>query len=256
LNGRVERPAATKRNASAKSGRGDADGAGLGERRADGGRDFGAGEAFFDAGEDGGIGGRSSVVIAEEGVQRIGGWPDDGDGPDRGFQGECVAIVFEQDDGFASGIESEFAIRGSVHIGESDFGPRNACGRIENAEAEARFKETADGAIDVCRGDQAIFEGAVQDFILRAAGEIGASFEGESGSLIERHDEAVALVEVVDGPAVGDNVAAEAPLIAKKIVEKTIGASGFAANGIVGAHDGVGVAVDDGGAEGGRVGVV
>ena len=73
-------------------------------------------------------------------------------------------------------MESEFAIRGGVHIGECEFGPRNTGGRIEHAETEARFEEAADGAIDVLRRDETIFDGVVERFELRAAGEIGAGF--------------------------------------------------------------------------------
>ena len=45
-------------------------------------------------------------------------------------------------------------------------------------------------------------------------------------------------------------------MIAEKIEEEIVGAGRLIEDGVVGAHDRVGVAVDDGGAEGGRVGVV
>lgn len=134
--------------------------------------------------------------------------------------------------------------------------PWHTIGRIEHAKAEAGFEETADRAVNVVGSDEAIIGGAIEGFELWAAGEVGASSERERCGLIERDDKAVALVEIVDGPAIGDHVAAETPLIAKEIEEKTIGAGGFAADGIVGTHDGVGVAIDDGGAEGGSVSVV
>ena len=137
--------------------------------------------------------------------------------------------IFEKDDGFAGGLESEFAIGGGVDIGESEFGPGNVGGRIEHAEAEAGFEEATNGAIDVGGSDEAIFESAIENFILRAAGKVGAGFERERGGLIERHDEVVALVKIVDGPAIGDDVAFETPIAAEKIVEKMIGAGGFAA---------------------------
>ena len=155
-----------------------------------------------------------------------------------------------------SGVESELAIGWGVDIGESELGPRHTIGRIEHAEAEARFEKALDGAIDVFGGDETILEGMVEDFELRTATEVSASFERERGGLIEREDEVVALIEVVDSPAVGDNVTSEAPLIAEKIEEQTIGAGGLATDGIVGAHDGIGAAIDNGGPEGGRVGVV
>ena len=248
----------------AESRRGDGDRASFGEGCADGVGDFCDGETFFNAGEDGGVGGRSAVVIAEECVERIGSGADYSDGFDFGVEGKSeftgfaarLGRIFEKDDGLASGFESEFAIGWGIDIGESEFGPWNAGGRIEHAEAEPGFEETADGAVDVLWRDETILESVVEGFVLRAASEIRAGSEREGGSLGERHDEAVALVKIVDGPAVGDNVAAKAPLIAEKTEKELIGAGGFTADGIVGAHDGVGVAINDGGAEGGRVGVV
>ena len=72
----------------------------------------------------------------------------------------------------------------------------------------------------------------------------------------QRENVIVALVDIADGPAIGDDVTAEAPLIAEQAEEEMIGAGGLVENGIVGAHDGIGVAIDDGGAEGGRVRVI
>ena len=72
----------------AEDGGGDGDGAGFGEGGAGGVGDFGVGEVVFDAGEDGGIGGRNAVVIAEEGVEGIGGGTNYGDGLDFGAEGK------------------------------------------------------------------------------------------------------------------------------------------------------------------------
>ena len=104
---------------------------------------------FLDAGEEGGVRRGSTVVVAEQDVEGIGVGTDDGDGFDVGFEGQGVVIVFEKDDGFVRGLQREFAIGGGVDIGEGEFGPGDIHGRIEHAEAEARFEETADGAIDV-----------------------------------------------------------------------------------------------------------
>ena len=67
---------------------------------------------------------------------------------------------------------------------------------------------------------------------------------------------AVGLVEVVDGAAVGGDEAVEVPVVAEDVAEEHLaGAGGDFVDGVVGAHDGVGLAFDDGGAEGGQVGV-
>jgi len=235
---------------------GDGEGASFGEGGADGVGNFNAWRFFAEAGKDCGVGGRSAVVVAEEDIEGVGGGADNGDGFYGGFKRKSVALVFEEDDGFAGGVESELAIGGRVDIGEGELGPGDVCRRIEHAEAEAGFEETLDGGVDVLERDEAIFERIGERAILGAAGEVGAGFEGERGGLIAGEDEAMGLMKIADGPAVGDDVAAETPILAKKIEEKMVGAGGFAANGVVGAHDGIGVAVDDGGAEGGGVGVV
>ncbi len=62
--------------------------------------------------------------------------------------------------------------------------------------------------------------------------------------------------DVDDRAAVGDDVALEAPLAAELILEQElVGAGGLAVDAVVGAHDGVGLALGDGGAEGGQIGV-
>lgn len=68
-----------------EGGGGDGDGAGFGDGGANRGRNFGVGETFANAGEDGGVRGGSAVVIAEERVEGVGGGTDDGDGFDGRF---------------------------------------------------------------------------------------------------------------------------------------------------------------------------
>ena len=164
--------------------------------------------------------------------------------------------VLEENDGFMSGVESEFAVRGRVDIGEGELGPRDIGGRIEHAETEASFEKTFHGAIDIFDGQEAVAHGVVKNIEFRAAGEVGASLHGESGGLVERKDKIVALVEIGNGPAVGNNVTLEAPLIAEEVEEEMIGAGRLAEHGVVGAHNGISVSIDDGGAKGWRVGVI
>jgi len=84
--------------------------------------DFGIRKAFLDAGENGGIGGGSAVVVAEENVERIGAGADDGDGFDFcGVERKRVPVVFKEDDRFAGRFEREFAVSGRVDIRESEF---------------------------------------------------------------------------------------------------------------------------------------
>src|SRR5262249_26901241 len=54
--------------------------------------------------------------------------------------------------------------------------------------------------------------------------------------------------------AIGDDVAGESPLLAKRIAQFLVGAAGFAIGAVVSAHDGGGFAVDNGGFESGQIG--
>src|ERR1700759_4983350 len=67
---------------------------------------------------------------------------------------------------------------------------------------------------------------------------------------------AVWLREVADGAAIGGDESLEVPVAAEDVAEEHFaGTGGNFVDPVVGAHDGVGFAVDDGGAEGGQVGV-
>ena len=65
----------------------------------------------------------------------------------------------------------------------------------------------------------------------------------------------MALVNITDRPAVGNDITFKSPLVTQRVKKKMIGARRLAAHGVVGAHDGIGVAFHDRGAKGGGVGV-
>lgn len=87
-----------------------------------------------------------------------------------------------------------------------------------------------------------------------AAGEIGAGPERERGGVEDIGSVVVAACDVDDGCAVRDDEAVEAPGATEVIAEQQLaGAVGVVVDGVIGAHDGLDVAVDDGGAKGGQV---
>ena len=68
--------------------------------------------------------------------------------------------------------------------------------------------------------------------------------------------EVMAVENVDDGAAVGDDVAFEFPLVAELIFEQErVGARGLAVDAVVGAHDGAGFALRDRRAKGREIGV-
>src|SRR5260370_547265 len=118
---------------------------------------------------------------------------------------------------------------GSVVVGEAQFGPGHAVGRVKHPETEPRFEQALHGAIEVVVGKQAIpqCEGKRAEF--GAAAQVRSCLYGESSSLVKGKDETVALMEVADGPAIGDDVTFEAPFIAQRVKKHVIGTGRFAA---------------------------
>ena len=84
--------------------------------------------------------------------------------------------------------------------------------------------------------------------LVRGLNGEGRGFGSSRGKFVSTED-------VADGAAVGDDVAAEAPLLAENLFEQMrIGAGGFTVEAVVGAHDGCRVPFLDGGLELGKIG--
>lgn len=101
-------------------------------------------------------------------------------------------------------------------------------------------------------------DGGGEDLVGGAAVGVGAGEDGGGGGGLGVGGVAVGgfLVEVVDGAAVAGDESFEVPVAAQDGFEQQVaGAGGFAVDGVVGAHDGAGLGVDDGVAEGGEVGI-
>ena len=241
-----------------EQGAGDGHGDAFGVGGALGVEDVGVGELGDDAvdGEDGVAG--DGVVVAFDGGERGGVGADDGDGAEVGFQGEEAALIFEQDHGLVGGLESQSLVRGGVDLGEGDGGVGHFGGGIEEAETEARDEEALEGGVDLGLLDEAFVDGGGEGTVGSAAVGVGAGADAGDGGGFGVGGEVVAVLleEVVDGPAVGGDVAFEGPVAAEDVPEEHLaGAGGGVVDGVVGAHDGVGAAFGDRGAEGGQVGV-
>ena len=238
----------------------DGDGVACDECRALGVVHVGRGEALFDAVEWVDGLGRGSVVVALERLDVFGGGTDDGDRRDGGFEREGVVLVFEEDDGFARGLEGEPAVLGGIDFAEGDLAVREAGGRVKHAELEARAEEAMEGGVDFGFGDEVLVDGVDERGIglalAVAAFEVGAGFDGGSGGVGHVGGEVMAGEDVGNGAAVGDDVAVEVPCVAEVLLkEHGVGAGGSSIDGVIGAHDGLRVGFSNGGAEGGQVGV-
>ena len=87
-----------------------------------------------------------------------------------------------------------------------------------------------------------------------AAGEIGSCFKRQARRMHDVRRLFVALVDVDNRAAVGDYEALESPRVAEVLLEQhLVGAGRPAVDGVVGAHDGLHMALGDGGAECGQI---
>ncbi len=95
-----------------------------------------------------------------------------------------------------------------------------------------------------------------QRLVGRAAFEVAALGDAEGRRLFRSRHDLVVLVDVVDGPAVGDDVAVEAPLLPQDVLEEALARRArLAVDAVVGAHHRVGLALLDEGLERGKVGL-
>ena len=131
--------------------------------------------------------------------------------------------------------------------------------RIEQAELEARGVEAFGGLGHEVFGDESLVDGVgqrVEAGSPDAAGEIGARLQRHRRRMRDVGGLLVALVHVNDRAAVGDDEALESPRVAKVLLEQhLVGAGGELVDGVVGAHHRLHLALGNGGAERGQIGL-
>ena len=94
----------------------------------------------------------------------------------------------------------------------------HALGRVEHPEPEAGEHEPAHRQVDVGLPQQAPLERRPELAVHAAAIELAAPRHPQRRRFLRGRHELVARVDVVDGPAVRDDVAVEAPLLAQDVV--------------------------------------
>ena len=155
-------------------------------------------------------------------------------------------------------MQRDGGVRGRQDFAEGDCGVGNLRGWVEESEFHASGEEALERDVELGFGDDAFVDGVGEVEVGFAAVGVGAGADAVGGGVFGVGAGVVilGLVEVIDGAAVGGDKALEVPVLAEDVFEQEIaGAGGFAVDGVVGAHDGVGLGVDDGGAEGGEIGV-
>ena len=183
-------------------------------------------------------------------VEIVGVGADDGDSLERFAERQQVVLILQQHDRFARRFKRELAVRGAIVHAVRDLRVFHHGARIEHAQTETGQQQAAERLIDFGLFDQALAHGGENGFVLHAAVEIGPGLDGFSDAGFGSGRELVMQIDIADGAAIGDHVAAEAPLLAQDLFKQTrVGAGGRAIYAVVGAHHGLGAAVFDGGLE-------
>jgi len=113
----------------------------------------------------------------------------------------------------------------------------DAIGGIEHPEFETGGEKPAHGGVDLFFGDDAFRHGFLEMGEGGGAFEIAAGFDGEGAGLLRGGDDLMMLVDIVDGAAVRDDIAPEAPFVPKDGGEEAaVAAAGLAVEPVVGAH--------------------
>ncbi len=201
---------------------------------------------------------RDAVVIALDRRQRRAVRPDDGDClvPAR-FQRQNT-VVLQQHHRLFRGLLRDSRVRGRVHFTEWNLCVQHGARGVEQPQPDACLKQAAQAHVDVRLLDEPRLHGIAEPAVGAAAVGVGA---GEQSGLVGMDGVRVRHVrvgpeEVVDGPAVGRHKAPELPVVAQDVDQQQLAAArGRAVQAVVGAHDGVGLRIDDGRAELRQVGV-
>ena len=117
---------------------------------------------------------------------------------------------------------------------------------VEHAQLEARQEQAFDRRVDLLLGDQPLLGRVDQVRVDVAAFQIGAGLHGQGRRLGCGRYYPVTSIDVVDGAAVGHDVAREAPLAPQDVLEQHVAAARrLAVDPVVGAHQRIRPALPD-----------
>ena len=149
-----------------------------------------------------------------------------------------MAIVFEENDGFAGGFERQGFVFFAVHYRVRDSGVLHAFCRIEHAQFETRGEQAFDGYVELLFGNDMIGYGCCQMGERSGAFQVTAGFDREGARLFGCRYDLMMLVNIIDRAAVGHDIALEPPFFAQDSgQEAAAAAAGFTVQAVVGAHD-------------------
>ena len=139
------------------------------------------------------------------------------------------------------GFQRQGPVLGAVHHPERCVGVANPFRRVEHPQTEPRREHASQGCVHVLLLDQPLTHSLGQSQVGPfAAFQVGSRQQRPGRRLHFAAHELVPAPDVVDGPAVRHDVAAEAPLFAQDLLQQpATGATGLVQRAVVGAHHGL-----------------
>ena len=151
------------------------------------------------------------MVVAHQGGDGIGVGADHAQALDPGFVQGQHAVVFQQHAALQRGLNGLFLVRFAFHHGVGDL---IVFAALAHDAQHVAGGEQAHGAFpDGFFLHFARHHGGHQLFIGAAAVQIAARVDGHSGGIHGVVGDVMELVEIGDGPAVGNEVALKAPFL-------------------------------------------
>ena len=199
---------------------------------------------------------RGAVVVSFERGQQRGRWTDDGD-VGRGLREWKDAAVLEQHKGLFGRLQREGAMRCGRDLARRDFTVGIAARRVQQTELGASGEEAFCGGGDQGFGDDTVahrFCERVEAGRPDGAGKVRAGLERDGRRMENVRCVMVALGDIDDRSAVGDDEALELPGVAEMLLqEHGVIAGRLAIDGVVGAHHRLDVSLHHGRSEGRQV---
>jgi len=189
---------------------------------------------------------RCAIVVSFQHVQRLRIGSDHGNRLHRALQRKDIAVILQQNDRFMRRLQRKLGVRRRSVLARSNLRISIRSRRIKQSKLEASRKQPRHRLVDRRFIDQPLMYGIYQCGIFVAAAKIIARFHRNGGRMrrIGRKVVAVLAVEIVDRPAVGNDITIEFPGLPQRLVQQiVVRASRRSIHAVVRAHNGVGLCI-------------
>ena len=175
-------------------------------------------EVIFNALQHGGVAGGGALVVAQQRLAAVGIGADNADSVQLGLVQRQRTVVLQQ----RHDAVGDFQVQG-LHLGAVDNVVANLIIRnlilgVKHTQTHAGHIQAGQALVDLLFGKLALGDGLLKVNVKVAAVQVAAVVDGQCDGLYRAVRDHVAGMEVLDGPAVGGNVAVKMPLVTQDIL--------------------------------------